>query len=60
MLKNDIGAEIFVVEAGDDASFDEDSQITSSAKVIRIPRWRGTDSEVLGPIADAICKVAHV
>ncbi|VDP35968.1 unnamed protein product [Heligmosomoides polygyrus] len=58
VLKNDIGAEIFVVEAGDDASFDEDSQITSSAKVIRIPRWRGTDSEVLGPIADAICKIA--
>ncbi|KAK6026963.1 von Willebrand factor type A domain protein, partial [Ostertagia ostertagi] len=57
-LKSDIGAELFVVEAGDDASFDQDSQITSKDKIIRIPRWRGTDSEVLGPIADAICKIA--
>ncbi|VDO23745.1 unnamed protein product, partial [Haemonchus placei] len=57
-LKNDIGAEIFVVEAGDDASFEQDSQITSKDKIIRIPQWRGTDSEVLGPIADAICKIA--
>ncbi|PIO74966.1 von Willebrand factor type A domain protein, partial [Teladorsagia circumcincta] len=55
-LKSDIGAELFVVEAGDDASFEQDTQITSKDKIIRIPRWRGTDSEVLGPIADAICK----
>ncbi|VDL80556.1 unnamed protein product, partial [Nippostrongylus brasiliensis] len=57
-LKNDIGAELFVVEAGDDASYAQSLQITSEDRVVRIPRWRGTDSEVLGPIADVICKIA--
>uniref|UniRef100_A0A158P995 VWFA domain-containing protein n=1 Tax=Angiostrongylus cantonensis TaxID=6313 RepID=A0A158P995_ANGCA len=57
-LTKDIGAHIFVVEAGDDESSSQDSQLTSNDKVIRIPQWHGTDSETLGPIADAICKIA--
>ncbi|VDM63484.1 unnamed protein product, partial [Angiostrongylus costaricensis] len=57
-LTKDIGAHMFVVEAGDDESSSQDSQLTADDRVIRIPQWHGTDSETLGPIADAICKIA--
>ncbi|VDK51855.1 unnamed protein product, partial [Cylicostephanus goldi] len=56
-LRDDIGATVFIVEAGDEASHGQDKEITSDDKVIRIKQWRGTDSEALGPIADMICKV---
>ncbi|VDM67559.1 unnamed protein product [Strongylus vulgaris] len=59
-LKDDIGAYVFVVEAGDEKSYGQDTQLTTNDKIIRIKQWRGTDSEVLGPIADMICKVLHV
>ncbi|EPB67561.1 von Willebrand factor type A domain protein [Ancylostoma ceylanicum] len=57
-LKKDVGAQVFVVEAGDDESYGQDAQLTTDDKVIRIKQWRGTDSETLGPIADMICKIA--
>ncbi|KJH49062.1 von Willebrand factor type A domain protein [Dictyocaulus viviparus] len=60
LLKTDVGAHLFVIEGGDDASFAQDTEITNAENLIRVSQWHGTDSEILGPIADAICKLAPV
>ncbi|CAI4232346.1 unnamed protein product [Auanema sp. JU1783] len=52
----EMNVEIFVVDGGDDQSRSENNGITSSSNIIQIEKWRGTDSERLGPIADILCQ----
>ncbi|UMM23770.1 hypothetical protein L5515_004321 [Caenorhabditis briggsae] len=56
-LKSERNVTIFVVDSGDDESQDQNSELTDADKIVVIPQWRGADSEVLGPIADYICKI---
>lgn len=59
-LKAERNVTVFVVDAGDDESQQQNSELTEEDKTIVISQWRGADSEVLGPIADYICKVCII
>uniref|UniRef100_A0A1I7U3G2 Ig-like domain-containing protein n=1 Tax=Caenorhabditis tropicalis TaxID=1561998 RepID=A0A1I7U3G2_9PELO len=56
-LKSERNVTIFVVDSGDEESQQQNAELTDSDKVVVVPQWRGADSEVLGPIADYICKI---
>uniref|UniRef100_A0A914WB93 Uncharacterized protein n=1 Tax=Plectus sambesii TaxID=2011161 RepID=A0A914WB93_9BILA len=56
----EMGAHVFVVDAGGQSKDEQLDAIVGgqSDRIIKIDQWREADSEQLGPIADAINKIA--
>lgn len=60
MLRDDIGAIIYVVNVGNQQDTNENLAIVgenNAHRVKQVEEWRGMDFEMLGPIADELCQV---
>ncbi|CAJ0580697.1 unnamed protein product, partial [Mesorhabditis spiculigera] len=58
MLRKELGANIFVVDAGGDESQEQDLRVVKDpSHVLRVNQWRTADATSLGPLADLICQV---